>query len=397
MADTPSPPSTATDFGVVNPLRPPGSARVRRAWDALPTIARAFVLLAIVDVVVRGLGLFGMGLFLDPGYPLGVFTTFLPHDGLIVLPAIVLARQPDLRARAILLWVGILVVALIELLRGPLIGIASGSVVDPFGPLSAVGIATSLGAASGWILIARGLRFPAPGRAELWLAGLGNLVALVIVASAVLLNVGAFFALEEPGAGTSQLPLLQLNATAMILAAMGTAYLGRALLRGSRDRVRPPKARAMATASALLFGTNALFLVFGGVVFFGSVPLPTGGRFDAATTDAILWLTDSFAWTLLLVAFGLGLADVSGRAPKLLLDVDNGRSPESGPAWPAPGGEVPSFNPTGAWTAEALARKRTRHASTRPGSITRRIGTTRSDNPSQGGSPSGDEAGDSKR
>jgi hypothetical protein len=95
MTDTKPAVATAEGLGVVEPLRIPGAAAARRAFLGLPPVARLFIGLAGVDVVVRGLGLFGTGLFLFLDNPLTWFSAFFPHDALILLPALILARRPN--------------------------------------------------------------------------------------------------------------------------------------------------------------------------------------------------------------------------------------------------------------------------------------------------------------
>ena len=93
MTDS-KPVASTNDLGVVDPIRIPGAARVRRLWARLPLLSRVFVALAAVDVVVRGLGLFGTSLFLEIDHRLTWLTAFLPHDALILLPAVIVARRP---------------------------------------------------------------------------------------------------------------------------------------------------------------------------------------------------------------------------------------------------------------------------------------------------------------
>jgi hypothetical protein len=226
--------------------------------------------------------------------------------------------------------------------------------------LPAVVIGTSLVIAAGWILIARGLRTAGPAPSDLWLAGLANLVAVVIAIESVT-GIGVFWALEAPGSGESELPLLQMNAAALVLVALATAYLGRIVIRAARDRGRPPVARALATASVLLLAGHSLLVWFGGFFMFGGVLVPVGGRMDPSLATALLWLTDQAAWTLFLVALGLGLADTAGRAP-LPVPTDPRPARPDGPSWPEPAAEVPAYQDPASAMSTLAERARARRA-----------------------------------
>ena len=56
----------ASGLGVVDPLRIPGLERAGRAWQQLPALGRAFMALALVDLLARALNVGSLSLFLDP-------------------------------------------------------------------------------------------------------------------------------------------------------------------------------------------------------------------------------------------------------------------------------------------------------------------------------------------
>src|SRR5262245_6464097 len=95
MSETRPAAASSSDSGVVDPLRVTGAAWARHTWAGLPQLSRSFVALAAIDVVVRALGLFDTRLGFAVDNPLSWFSAFLPHDALILLPAILLARRPD--------------------------------------------------------------------------------------------------------------------------------------------------------------------------------------------------------------------------------------------------------------------------------------------------------------
>jgi hypothetical protein len=203
------PGASTSDLGVVDPLEIPGAAPVGRLWSGLPALGRSFVALVALDIVVRALGLLGTSLYIELTAPLTWITAFLPHDALILLPAVILARRPSAAIDAPLVLRGAVTVALIEALKDPV----------------------------------RGLAFV--------------LAAAVSAVSAILtpnLDLG----------GDVETFLARSTSTVVALSGLGLAYLGWVIVRGTDDSRRPARATKLATVSmtALALGA-ALTLVAG--------------------------------------------------------------------------------------------------------------------------------------
>lgn len=284
-------------LGVVDPLRIPGAAAALRIWAGLPYLARAFVVLAAVDVLVRALGLFGTNLYLDLGSPLTWFSAFFPHDALILLPAIVILRRPNAIESTPVVVRGAILVALVEVLNPPLRGLVSGNPADPFAGPTIISILGILLTAAGWYSLASGLRVMNPVKVEESIAGLANLVGGTIALGAV---VDFVLVLVRPGpdfGDATWTSLMQLNSAMLVVQWLALAYLARVVVLGTRDPTRPVAATYLATGA--LAGYAIGFLLF--VMAIGTGPIWT----------VIAFLSGPVAMTAFLAAFGLGLADPS--------------------------------------------------------------------------------------
>jgi hypothetical protein len=296
--------TTAEGLGVVDPLRIPGAAAARRAFLGLPTVARVFVALAGVDVVVRALGLFGTGLYLSLDQPLSWFTAFFPHDALILLPALAIARRPDAIEATPLVMRGSIAIALVELLSTPARGIVSGSSIEPIVAPTIVSIVAILFQAGGWYWLALGVRPLNPVRPAESSAGLANLVAGGLALTALIGLLTTLFGPAPEVGDPTWTALLQLNSAIFVVQSLAFAYLARIVVLGTGDRTRPTAATNLATGSLVL-------LAIGGVVdLLGPLLVPvTAGN---SIWVVIGWLTGPVALTAFIASFGLGLADPSG-------------------------------------------------------------------------------------
>jgi hypothetical protein len=294
---TESKPAASPDLGVVDPMRIPGGAAARRAWDGLPILARVFIVLAAVDVVVRALGLLDTNLGLLLGVPLTWFTAFFPHDALILLPALVVIRRPDALDATPMVVRGAVLVALVEVLNAPLRGLFSGGRLDPVLLPSVVSILGILLTAGGWWWMAQGLRWMNPVRPLETYAGLANLVGGGI-AFAALANLA--LVLFRPAADVGNATwtsLLQLDSALFAVPSLALAYLARVVVLGTGDPNRPIAATYLATASLTLYAIGSVLLLAVG---------------EGAIWIVIGFVTGPVAMTGFVVAFGLGLADPSG-------------------------------------------------------------------------------------
>jgi hypothetical protein len=304
MTDTEPAATTAEGLGVVDPLRIPGAAAARRAFLGLPPIARAFVALAGVDVVVRALGLFGTGLFLFLDNPLTWFSAFFPHDALILLPALVIARRPDAIEATPLVMRGAIAVALVELLNTPLRGMVSGNPLDPIVTPTIVSIVAILFLAGGWYWLALGLRALNPVRPADSSAGLANLASGALVITALISFVTTLFGPAPDVGNPSWTALFQLNSAMLVVQSLAFAYLARVVILGTGDPARPTAATNLATGSLVLVAIGAILLVIG--------PLLIRVTGDNAIWVVLGWLTGPVAMTAFVASFGLGLAGASG-------------------------------------------------------------------------------------
>jgi hypothetical protein len=317
MTEQPGPSATTTpaqpeSIGVVDPMRIPGADRARGAWLRLPVLGRAFVVLATIDVVVRALGLFGTQLFVDLGDPLSVITAFVPHDGLILLPAILIWRRPDAIEATPLVMRGAVLVALVELLNAPLRGLTSGNPIDPFALPTIVSIAATFLTAAGWATLAIGLRELNPAKPEQSTAGLANIVGGAIALAAIV-NLAGVLLLPGADVGDPRWnALLQLDSAMSVLQTVAIAYLARIVVLGNGDVRRPSMARSTATVAVVLLAIGMLvttainLLALTQAAFAQSIGLGGGPIWMA-----IGLVTGPVAITALVVAFGLGLADAS--------------------------------------------------------------------------------------
>jgi len=298
-----SPPAASTgsatsDLGVVDPIRIPGAARARGLWSGLPWLGQLFVALAVVDIVMRALGLLGTSLSIEVSAPLTWITAFLPHDALILLPAVILARRPTAFAEFPALLRGAITVALVELLNDPIRGLfatlgAGDNLVLLLLIASVAAVATGLA----WVALARGLKAFAPPEPWASSALLANLVGGALALSAIVAAASALL-FNELDLGVSLDTLFaRTGSTIAALSGLGLAYLAWVIVRGTDDPARPAAATRLASVSVAGIALGTVLSLVAGA--------------------GVIWLLIFFvAWvggyTGLVVAFGLGLADPSG-------------------------------------------------------------------------------------
>jgi hypothetical protein len=341
-----------TELGVVDPIRLPGFVRpgVSRggaAWQRLPMLGKAFVVLALADIATRALGVFGGALFLDPAVPISFVTAFVPRTLLILLPALLLLRRRDAASATPLVLRGAVILALVELLRDPLssfaFGLPDGSGVVPG---MGVGIGRTILSSVGWLAIAIGLNAVTTGRPGAAIAGLANLVFGALLAAA-LISLGLTLALAPPDLGEPTWNTVSMVSNALFVVEAGVlAYLARVVVRGSEDARRPAFARALAsTATVLGAAITAVVAVLSGIILV-QVVFAIPASFSLAE-GAPGWLAGWPVTLALLVALALGLADNSVRLPASGGSLaPGGADPTPDPVrWPDPGGDVPTFRP----------------------------------------------------
>jgi hypothetical protein len=297
-----------TDGDVVDPIRVPDwlRDRVRRAWTDTPLLARVFVGLAIVDVLVRWFGILqpAQSGFLDLR---GLYGFFIPHDLWILLPAILLVRRPDAgRATPLILYGAVLVAA---------VRLGGASVIDLFGgtELAAwlvLGAVRAVLLAAAWLLLARGLRRLNPAQPAPTAAGLANLVlGCSLLGTGVGLVSSLLHVTTEVDLGTGSADVLSIAGSTA--AQVAWAYLLWIVLRGMGDSRRPGIALTMAATGAAVTGVlTGLTMIVGPVVTAAqpSVEFWTGSGLQDLL-NALGFIAIALGETLLVAAFALGLGE----------------------------------------------------------------------------------------
>lgn len=353
-----APPTRTDTLGVVDPMHVPGSVggmevRAADAWRRLPTLGKAFVVLAIVRVLAGALGVAGTSLFIDLSYPFTVVSGLLIATLPILLPAFLLMRRPDAAAAMPLVFRGAVVLALVAFLQQPVSAFAFG--LPGGGGFVAgvsVGIARTLFSASGWLAIAVGLGAVTSSRPGPALAGLANLVLGALVAAAIV-QLALLLVSGQPDLGDPTWNAMSMLGNAMFtVEAAVLAYLAFVLVRGTNDTRRPAAARYLATSAWVLAAALAAMSAVVGAVTVVQIVFALS-RGAVGGEIALAWLGGWPVIAATLVALALGLADNSVRIPAADRAPRTPADPGPDPVhWPAPGGEVPTFRPIAAAPSE---------------------------------------------
>ncbi|MBI3751217.1 MAG: hypothetical protein HY263_06120 [Chloroflexi bacterium] len=296
--------------GVVDPMRVPPWLRepVERAWREAPVVARAFVILAFLDVVSRSIGILQPRSFVGID-PFGLYAMLIPHDLWILLPAVLVLRRPDAARATPLVFAGAVTIALVT---------AFGRPVQSWfeGPASLnalyveIGVLESLAKLVAWLLIARGLAALSPLRPSPSTAGLSNLVlgaGLVTLLAALgrdLLNV--------PETGIPGLDGLLVLSNLVVYAQLSAwLYLLWIVIRGVGDSRRPAIATTAAAVGATMTGLLDDVAILAGVVMTTiQSPVLLGGGLGLEDVDyALGFLSLGVGQALIVVAFAFGLAE----------------------------------------------------------------------------------------
>jgi hypothetical protein len=293
-----------SDAGVVGPIRAPeGYERLIRS---VPLLAWVFIALTILDVLGRWIGVISPGLNLAFSSPAGLVTAFLPHDALILLPAVVVLRRRDAEtATPLILW-GAVIVALVELLWRPTESIVSDAFSSGSeGPIVIVTIVGAIATAVGWIVLGRGLSVLNTREPRDPIRGLANIAALM-VAGSVAINL-VWILLRAPNlAGLDSTGEILVIQSAVALSALGWAYFTRAVLLGLEDPGRSVQVARLAGIGVLLSAVASLVAAVVTAVASANIQVAV----DLETTLGIpIVVASALGVTLVVVAFGLGLAD----------------------------------------------------------------------------------------
>jgi hypothetical protein len=337
------------DLGVVEPMRLPIPPAMTRWWGALPLLGRVFVGLAVIDVIGRIAGFLSpQFMFFDFVDPVVLVAQLFPRELVILLPALVLSRRADAAAATPLVLRGAVLLALVELIA-PLVmnGFAS------LGPENIViwtllSLIAPLARALAWVTIGLGLlalsrNAPSPnvaGSANLVAGALGGLALLQLF----LVMTGPRTELGDPASDG----LFNLARSFFVLEPFALAFLGRIVVRGYGDSLRPAQATRLAATAFGVLGVVALVDVTLGLATlfrtaFGLGFIPVIGSVDSQTAfgyAAFLggWFFSGLMTSAFLASFALGLADTSARSTS-----DEKPEPSDGPSWPEPGRDPSSW------------------------------------------------------
>jgi hypothetical protein len=336
----PVPATSSEDLGVVDPVRIPGAAALERFWSRLPTVARVFLVAAVIDVVARFLGIAGLPPPIDLASPV-TFLAFLPHLAFVLFPAVIVWRRADApTATPLVLW-GAITIALVELLTVPVLSLVpvAGNDLTLWLLLQLTAITARAG---GYLALAIGVARETRAAPTPTILGLSNLVLWLIAGSAVISMLLTFLLPAADFGDPAWNGQVQLANALGSLPTIAFAYLARVLVRGTVDARRPLQATYTATGASVLAAVlHAVTLAVGFVAFVQlSLALPSGAL--GASTSLVAGLLGVAVDVLLVAAFGLGLADTSVR-------ITDGPIPAGFQAdpvhWPAAGGEVPRYRP----------------------------------------------------
>lgn len=273
----------------------------------MPPLARVFVALTVIDIVGRSLGVLAPAIAWGYITPLSFVSAYLPHDLWILLPALLLIHRPDAMTATPWVFRGALIVAIIEVARGPVQALLYA---PSTGALSAlVGAAAGLALAAAWVALARGLVPLTPRDPEPTAAGVSNLAVgfLGILAALWFAEVLVSPAVDVGDPGVNQ--AITISSLAAPLEVLGWAYLVWVVVRGFGDPRRPTVAVTMAAVGAAM----AAFIVPATSILarlLGAVGIDlTGGSGFGEVFLIVSWLGDIVGPTLVAVAFALGLAE----------------------------------------------------------------------------------------
>ncbi|HJW22412.1 MAG TPA: hypothetical protein VJ506_08295 [Candidatus Limnocylindrales bacterium] len=297
----------ASGSGAVHPIRIPDWIRepAERWWREMPAVARLFVGLTALDVVGRSVG------FLSPAIawgfltPLGFVTAFVPHDLWILLPALLIIRRPDAPAATLWIFGAALVVAIVEVARGPVQAILYVPSLATIGVL--VGAAAGLALAAGWALLGRGLSVLAPRNPSPTVAGIATIAVALL---GILIALYLAEAITAPAFGDAAYnQAVTLGKLAGTIEMVAWTYLMWVVIRGLGDPWRPVMATNLAGTGAIMAAcivpvTSVLARLLGAV----GVDLSGGSGF-AELFQIVSWLGDIAGPTLIAAAFALGLAE----------------------------------------------------------------------------------------
>ena len=124
------------------------------------------------------------------------------------------------------------------------------------------------------------------------------------------------------------------------------AVVARIAVKGLGDVRRPAVATTLAATAMVLAAISAALIVIEAFLMALQYLGVLGGSVIAGMLG-LGWLASGLVPTVLVVAFGLGLADTSVRIPGVGAAPAEPVEPDVAPvSWPTPGGEVPTYHET---------------------------------------------------
>ncbi|HJP87721.1 MAG TPA: hypothetical protein VJ850_01645 [Candidatus Limnocylindrales bacterium] len=311
--------SETADLGVVDPIRLPGAGPAGALWRRAPGLAKIFVILAALDLVVRSLGVIGPPLVLDVGRPLSLVGEIVPRTLWILLPAIVLLRRPDAWWSTPKLLIGSIILALTTLVIGPIAGlIVSTAATDVFDPVALSMVVSALSGVLtivAWYYLGSGFAAVRPRPA----ATAGFVVSNVIAAGAIITAAVSLIAIAFV-AGTSEdqsvaAPQGYLNGL-FVVVGLVTARAYWIAARGIGDPRRLPRPAWIAGVAGILAAISGVLTasMSAWVVLHQPSPDQVSGGI-VAVIGLMGWLDAVVAPGLLVLAIATGLIDRDSSLP----------------------------------------------------------------------------------
>jgi len=305
-------PARPNRLGVFGLMRIPGWARFNRT----PRLARFFIALALLDIVVRLIGVMGPPIAEDfgPPQPLWPPTGLVPRTLWIALPGIILMRRPDAGPAIPWIFRGAVLLSLATIAAEPLMGlVVSGllatSVLEPYPAAIATLAIRSVLLGVAWFMLARGFAALGPGPAAPAGRALATFVAATFALGAVV-NVIELFAhsggIANPELDPASFVLSVLETN---LGSLATGAALWAVSRGLGDQLRPVRATRLGAAAAATWGLAALMGSLGTMWFLLNRPLPDFSEGLYALEVLVAWMVTAIAPAMLVAAIAIGLVD----------------------------------------------------------------------------------------
>ena len=329
----PDPVVQVTDLGVVDPMRlPPVLSWAMAAFRRLPSVAKVFAVLAVVDLIDLVPGRIG-SISPDAGltWVPGSIVAAAASAATLTLPVVLWGRTPDIRRSRPLLASGAIAVGtagalallsrhVIQALIGDSgIGAPATGQISAFAVVAVAQIARALVEAAGFLWIAEGLRRVAPSNPSPTIRRLALIAAAITIGAALTTMVWQFLQLPGQLANDSQAfgepaILVALTQPISIAPTLAFGYVVWVLIREIGGPGRRVAVRIGAIAAALAAVEAVLNLAsFGGSLWITSLARPSTDFYAALAWETTIatggfWFS-AIATVLFVAAFALGIHD----------------------------------------------------------------------------------------